>query len=438
MRKTVCVLAAVLCLFSLLPVFAAAEPAEFPAADTAGALYMLHLESGRVVGRKTETDRRAAGASVKLLSGLVACEWLGDMLDETVTVEEKMIADSSGKRFGLRAGDSFAWREMLLLAICGSYNDAYDVIAYRIGNGSAVGKSNFVDLLNTRAKELGATATMVGDPSGVADNSYTSAYDLSVLARAAAENELYLYFAGLRRGELSTGDTVWNRNSLITGTTLGSVTCAGMCVGETSNAGVTLVTLVQKGNDSYLLILMDTVDANGEASESATNSLAAKLVRWAYANYINTEVLSPETVVCTLPVTVSDLVDTVNVRPSESLWAYLPAGCEVGVDVLLSIRLSVDSLEAPVRTGTPVGFVAAVYQGEIIGTVPLETAQDAERSGFMSRLLSIKNLTKSRRAKAGVGFFLVCMTVWIGGGAYLKYRRKAKWHQYYSSKSKWK
>ena len=200
MRKTVCVLAAVLCLFSLLPVFAAAEPAEFPAADTAGALYMLHLESGRVVGRKNETDRRAAGASVKLLSGLVACEWLGDMLDETVTVEEKMIADSSGKRFGLRAGDSFTWREMLLLAICGSYNDAYDVIAYRIGNGSAVGKSNFVDLLNTRAKELGATATMVGDSSGVADNSYTSAYDLSVLARAAAENELYLYFAGLRRG----------------------------------------------------------------------------------------------------------------------------------------------------------------------------------------------------------------------------------------------
>ena len=108
------------------------------------------------------------------------------------------------------------------------------------------------------------------------------------------------------------------------------------------------------------------------------------------------------------------------------------------MDVLLSIRMSVDSLEAPVRTGTPVGFVAAVYQGEIIGTVPLETAQDAERSGFMSRLLSIKNLTKSRRAKAGVVFFLVCMTVWIGGGAYLKYRRKAKWHQYYSSKSKWK
>lgn len=56
----------------------------------------------------------------------------------------------------------------------------------------------------------------------------------------------------------------------------------------------------------------------------------------------------------------------------------------------------------------------------------------------MSRLLSIKNLTKSRRAKASVAFFLTCMTVWIGGALYLRYRRRAKWHQYYSSKSKWR
>ena len=146
----------------------------------------------------------------------------------------------------------------------------------------------------------------------------------------------------------------------------------------------------------------------------------------------------PKTKVCTVPVTVSDMVDAVDVRPAESLYAYLPVGSEVGKDVFLSIRLSVDELEAPVAEGTPVGFVAAVYAGQVIGTVPLETAESAERSGFVSRLLSVRNLTKSRRAKASVIFFVVCMALWIGVEVYLRRRTKAQWNRYYSSKSRWR
>ena len=438
MRKRVCLVLAVLCLLWALPVSAGAEAAALPALDSAGAVYLYHVESGRAVGRKSETDRRAAGASVKLLSGLVACEWLGSRLDETVEITDAMLAGTGGRVFRLAAGEILSWRELLLLALCGSYNDAYDVIAYSIGNGEQVGVANYVELLNRRAKELGAGSTVAGDASGIADNSYTTAADLCLIARAAAENALYVGFAGLKSGTLSDGRTVRNRNSLIGAKNLGGADCAGMCVGETANAGVTLVTLVQKATDSYLLVLMDVRGEDGTASESAANSLAARLVQWAYRNYKNTELLPTDQTVCTLPVTVSDLVDSVDVRPREALWAYLPAGCVVGEDVLLSIRLTVDSLEAPVSEGTAVCFVAAIYDGQVIGRVPLETAGSVDRSGFMSRLLSIKNLTKSRRAKASVAFFLSCMTVWIGGALYLRYRRRAKWHQYYSSKSKWR
>ena len=70
MRKRVCLVLAVLCLLWALPVSAGAEAAALPALDSAGAVYLYHVESGRAVGRKSETDRRAAGASVKLLSGL--------------------------------------------------------------------------------------------------------------------------------------------------------------------------------------------------------------------------------------------------------------------------------------------------------------------------------------------------------------------------------
>lgn len=440
MRKPICLALAVLCLFSLLCLSAGAEPEAFPAAENAGAVYLYHLESARTVGEKNGDVRLSAGAAVKLLSGLVACEWLDGRLDDTVTVTSAMVPDPerNGRTYGLSAGDTYTWQEILLLALCGSYNDAYDVLAYSIGNGREVGVAHYTELLNARAKELGAGSTVAGDASGVADNSYTTAADLCRIACAAAENPLYLRFAGLKSGTLSNGDSVKNRNSLIGSKSLGGAECAGMCVGETGNAGVTLICLAKKESDSYILVVMDALDDDGKASESAANSLASTLLRWAYRTYRNTEILTPEETVCTLPVTVSDLSESVNVRARESLWAYLPAGCTVGVDVFLSVRLTVDSLEAPVAEGTAVGFVAAIYQGEVIGSVPLETAESAERSGFMSRLLSIKNLTGSRRAKASLIFFLCCLSLWIGGGAYLKYRRRAKWRRYDSSRSKWR
>lgn len=428
----------VLLLTASLSLGAGAEAATLPSAANADAVSLWHVESDRSVGGQNEAVRRPAGASVKLLSGLVACERLGLMLEERVEIRTEMIAGSGGRTFNLQAGDIYTWRDLLILALCGSYNDAYDVIAYRIGNGETVGASNYVELLNARARELGATSTVVGDASGVADNSYTTAEDLILIARAAAENELYLSFVGLTGETLSTGAEVRNRNTLVKGSTLGGATCGGMCVGETASAGVTLIVLAKKENDSYLLVLMGVTDQEGNASESAANSLASTLIRWGYTNYKNTEVLSPSVTVCRLPVTVSDLTDEVAVRPGESLWAYLPSGAAVGEDVLISLRLNCEELEAPVTEGTPVGYAAVIYDGQVIGTVALETAESAERSGFMSSLLSIKRLTKSRRAKAGLIFFLVCMTVWIGGGTYFKYRTRAKWKQYYSSRSKWK
>lgn len=438
MKKKVCFLLALVCLCFAATIPVGATATELPASDSADAMYFYHMESGRVVGKKNETTRLSAGASVKLLSGLVACEYLGNRLDESVTIRKEMIEQSTGKRYGLQAGETYTWREILLLALCGSYNDAYDVMAYRIGNGETVGQTNYVDLLNARAKELGATATVVGDPSGVSDNSYTTAYDLSLIARTAAENEQYLSFTRLKSGQLADGSYVYNRNALLSSNSLGGATCAGMCVGETNNAGVTLVALTEKEHDTYILVLMGTKDTNGQASETATNTLATKLIRWGYTNFQNTEILSPSVTVCTLPVTVSDMTDEVSIRPSESLWGYLPSGAALGEDVSLSIRLIYEELEAPITEGTHVGYAAVLYDGQIIGIVALETAESAERSGFMSRLLSIKNLTKSRRAKAGVIFFLVSMSIWIGGETYLKYRTKAKWRQYYASRSKWK
>lgn len=436
-RGSCAVLLAVLLLTFFAPLHTGAEPAAFPETENANAVYLYHVEGKRVVGAKNEDARIPAGASVKVLAGLLACEWLEPRLSETVTIREKMIASSTGTRYHFTEGSEYTWSEMLVLALCGSYNDAYDVIAYSIGNGERTGKDAFVELMNARARELGATETYIGDPTGVADNSYTTARDLSKIALAAAENELYLRYTSLVSGEVDA-TFIYNRNNLIRKSGYTNSRCRGMCVGDTDHAGVTLVTVATEGNDSYLLILLGVTGEDGSGDENQAYRLANRLISWGYTNYTNIEVLSPDRVVCRIPVTVSDMVSEVDVRPVESLYAFLPVGCELGTDVLYSIRLSCDELEAPVTEGMRVGYVAAIYQGEIIGTVPLETAGSAERSGFVSRLLSIRNLTGSRRVRAGVIFFLVCLTAWIVTETLIRRRRKNRWNQYFSSRSKWR
>ena len=121
MRRVLGLCMAAVCLFSLFSLTVRAEAAEFPEVDNAGAVSLWHVESGRSVGRKNDTVRRAAGASVKLLSGLVACEWLGSRLDETVEITDAMLAGTGGRVFRLAAGEILSWRELLLLALCGFF-----------------------------------------------------------------------------------------------------------------------------------------------------------------------------------------------------------------------------------------------------------------------------------------------------------------------------
>jgi hypothetical protein len=112
----------------------------------------------------------------------------------------------------------------------------------------------------------------------------------------------------------------------------------------------------------------------------------------------------------------------------------LPKNAEIGTDILYSVRLFYTSLEAPVTKDTHVGYVAILYNGKNIGTLPLYTAGEAERSGFVGTLMAIKSLTKSRMFLSGFLFFSASVVVWIAAEIVISRHRKHKWDKYFSMK----
>lgn len=431
-------IAATLCLLLLLPTLplpTAAEEPLLPNTSAAKAALFYHVESGTTLLSQNADTALPAGSTVKVMSGLLFCEILKDNLYDTVTVTDSMIGDFASNQMRLQAGDVLNVVDLLYAAICGSQNVAFNALAHLC----VPSIDQFTAKMNVRATELGATKTSFHDPIGIKDNSTTTANDLLKIATAAYQNPLYMQICGTKSDYFipTINYTVNNRNEMIYGNLAGfahhNEKCNGMSAGSTTLGGDCIVASASDGKDSYLCILLNC----GESTDQRYNMsyiLADTLIDWVYNTYTYMEVLSPQTVVCTVPVTVSDMTTEVNVVPNESLFCYVPSMVEIGKEITYSIRLTHPSLEAPVTEGQFVGYVAILYNGKVLGTTPLYTAGAAERSGFVSRLMSIQALTQNRKFISGSIFFLVLLTAWITTEILLSKHRRRRWDKYFSNK----
>lgn len=426
-----------LCLLLLLcPLTAFAqekEPLPLPPLDDAETVYLLHISGEAVICQKNADQIIDAGAMAKLMAGYLACRELEADRSQTVLITSDMLSTNlTGYfRFGLEEGDIIRVEQLIYLAVCGGYNDAFHVLAYLV-SGSV---DAFVAEMNQEADSLGLRNTFFTDPTGIDDSSRTTAAELAVIAKLAYQQDLYKTVCSTSQYKISTqtiaNRTIKNRNELISSTKYYNAKCKGLCVGSTDHAGNCVVTVAEHNGEAYISIVMGAKDRD---TVNTAYTLTDTLVEWVFNAYSYMEVISPETVVCTIPVTVSDLTSEVEIRTKESLSCLLYGGAEIGKDVTYSIRLLHTELEAPFEEGTFVGYVAIVYENRILGTLPLYTAQAAQRSSFVGSLKAIQALTQNRPLMAGSIFFLVVLTGWIITENVLIARRRHKWDKYFSEK----
>ena len=419
--------------FSPLAVFA--QEQQTPSTAEAKAVLLYSLESQSLLVSKNESQVLNAGSTVKVMAGLIACEMLGESLTDTVLITREMVASSAGYRFYIQAGDALTVNQLLYAAICGSYNDAFDVLAHYISGSSEA----FVSEMNLRAKALGADDTVFTTPSGIDDAARTSAKDLLTIALAAYQNELYMEISSAKRYEFSGSallppQTVQNRNALVSSGLTKKYyheNCRGMSAGYTELGGSCVVTAATNGSENYLCIIMGAAETDDETYGYV---VANRLIDWVFDAYAYLEVIKPDKVICKIPVSVSDLTSELSLCTKESLFCFLPVSIDPEKDLTYSVRLISPTLEAPVLEGTMAGYLVVLYQGKKIGTLSLYTSESAERSGFIGSLKFIQNLTKNRAFVSGAIFFLSGLLAWIITEYVLYRRRHHKWDKYFSMK----
>lgn len=415
----------ILCLATLLSAMALltipSVAIEEPVVNNIGGAVVYNVENEKTVYKYKAEEKIYPTSTVKIMTGILAVEALGDRLDEKITITKEMISKVSGNNIKLAAGDVVTVRDMIWTLLVNGANDSAYVLAYTV-SGSL---EKFVTRMNTRAKELGAIHTNYVNPTGMHDeNMYTTVADTAIIARHAYTLPLFMECSSSMKYSMeSFNHTVHNRNCLLTlyyDKNYFDSQARGMNAGSTPQGGHSVVTTATNGELSYIVVVMGGQTVEGTIYSYTT---ASQLIDWAFASFNYIEVLSPNQIICDIPVTLSSVTDMVNLVASDTLNIYLPADVDPETAIELSYVTYSEELQSPVTKGQVCGSVTAMYNGEILGTSDMITTADVARSELLYTFYKIEQFSKSKFFIATLVSAVILTVIYIFGNAYLRARR---------------
>lgn len=167
--------------FPVMPA-SAAQKTEEPDINAKGCA-LIDADTGAVLYSKNLDEQFEPASTTKVMTALLVLEKCS--LDEKVSITQDF-TEIDGTAVGLLKGDIVSVEDLLKGLMLESGNDCANALAIHV-SGSI---EEFAELMNQRAKELGAQNTNFENPSGLpGDNHKTTAYDLTLFLREAVKNE---------------------------------------------------------------------------------------------------------------------------------------------------------------------------------------------------------------------------------------------------------
>ncbi len=223
---------------------------------SAKAAVVIDGHTGEILYSQNCDERMPMASTTKIMTSLLLCELGGDLSTKIVTTREMVTVE--GSSMGLQVGDTVSYNDLLFGMMLASGNDAANTTAIAIG-GSI---SKFVEMMNNRACEMGLVNTNFVTPSGLdADEHYTTAYELAIIAKTAMANEQFFEAASSKTATLCYGNPPYNRtltnhNKLLK--MYGDI--VGVKTGYTKKSGRCLVSASKK--DGKFVIAVTLNDTN--------------------------------------------------------------------------------------------------------------------------------------------------------------------------------
>lgn len=224
---------------------------------------LIDANSGTVLYGKNIHETYYPASITKILTALIIIKHCD--LDDTVTFTHSAVntLEPGSSILGARVGDQMSVRDCLYALLLQSANEVANALAEHC-SGSV---EEFAELMNKEAKALGCIDSNFANPSGLNnENHYTSAHDMSLIAKAAFSNPTFLeidktLYYDVPAGQLQQYPDGWRyymhhrmmkkNDSLYYSGIIGGKT------GYTSLAGNTLVTCAERDGLKLIAVVLN-------------------------------------------------------------------------------------------------------------------------------------------------------------------------------------
>lgn len=346
---------------AILPAVRAAE-LDLPAPS----YVLMEWSTGEVLLEHNAHERLRPASVTKVMTLLLIMEALDDGRigwDDMVQTSAAAAA-KGGSQIYLEENEQLPLEEMLKSIVVSSANDCACAMAEHIAGSEAA----FVEMMNTRAEELGMTDTHFVNCTGLDDEPeaaehLTTAYDIALMSRELLGHEAIKKYTTIWMDTVRDGQFgLSNTNKLVRfydGTT-------GLKTGYTSAAGHCLSASAERNGMELIAVVLHC------ASSTDRFESAKALLNYGFSNYA---LVTPEPgELPAVPVTLGTAAEITPVLADETpilIDKALAAGVET--------RVCVDeSVTAPVEAGQTLGTLTITSGGQTIAERDLVAPEAVE------------------------------------------------------------
>lgn len=323
---------------------------------TAEAAVLLEARTGQVLFDKNAGQKRPPASTTKIMTALLALE--GGDLGQVVTVspEAASVGEAS---LDLRAGEKLILEELVYGAMLESGNDACVAIAEHLAGT----ESNFILLMNQKAKIIGAQNTSFKNTNGLpAAGHYTTARDLALITQYALRNPVFQKIVSTKSRIIGSNESARYLNN--TNRLLWSYDWTdGVKTGTTQEAGNCLVASATKNGRQLISVVFHSENRWGDS---------VKLLSYGF-NCVDLKEVVREKETLGSIVVEEGTEQNIEAVAQSTVELAIPRG---SAGLLEREIIMEKKLIAPVHKSQQVGQVNILFEGKPVGSVKLVADRD--------------------------------------------------------------
>ncbi len=352
---------------------------ELNLAENAKSAILIEASTGEVMYQKNANERLAPASMTKIMSLILIMENIenGNLKWNDIVVVSKNASSMGGSQIFLETNEMMTVEDLVKGICIASGNDATVALAEKIAGTEKA----FVKLMNDKAKNLGLKNTNFVNATGLdAEGHYSSAYDMSIMARELVRHEKILEFSSIYEDYLrkNTAKKFWlvNTNRLVKFYSY----IDGLKTGYTGNAGYCLTATGMKNDMRLISVVMGEENTDNRT----TDTLA--MLDYGFNMYSIDKVVNKDKSLGNVRVNLGD-IENVDIMLEEDITIL--NNNQKGKKNI-TYEINTNNINAPVKKGDVVGKIDVYEEGRYLYSRDITVMNDIEKANIFK--VFIRNL----------------------------------------------